>query len=301
MAKVKEKTILSKRSGSEKVVFSIAFVFFVLYALTLLVALFFIVTTSLKQKQIFLDDSTLLKDAFKLPAFDKLDFNNYLEVFTELTYKYRRREIPIYEMLWNSVWYTVASSAFSVIGCAFTGYVLSKYKFVGRNVIYTIIIFTMTIPIFGSTGSTFKLLGKLQMLNSPLFLLTAFAGFGFNFMILYATFKGIPWSFAEAVFIDGGGHFTVFFKIMLPQAKASLITLFVIAAVASWNDYTTPLLYLRAYPTLGAGLYKIQSENPGDIPLYYAGLVVMLIPSLVVFACCSDMIMHNFTVGGLKG
>ena len=303
MAKEKEKTILSKRSGGERVVFGIAFVLFSLYALTILVALFFIVTTSLKGQMAYIDDIANY-ELFKLPAIDKLDFANYIEVFGKLFVQATNmREIKIYEMFWNSVWYTVGSSALGVLGCSFTGYILSKYNFIGRNAIYTIIIFTMTIPILGSTGSTLRMITNLGMYNSPLFLATAFGGFGFNFMILYATFKGIPWSFAEAVFIDGGGHFTVFFKIMLPQAKASLVTLFVIAAVAAWNDYTTSILYMPDLPTIGAGLYRLQefTEELADLPLYYAGLVIMLIPSIIIFACFSDMIMHNFTVGGLKG
>lgn len=298
----KERNILSKRSGGEKVVFSIAFILFTLYSLTILFSLFFIVVISLKTAEIYGADE-VAGDLFKIPAIANFDWSNYVEVFTNLKVTSVYGDIALYEMFWNSIWYTVGSSALSVLGCAFTGYILSKYKFIGREVIYTIIIFTMTIPILGSTGSTLKLLVNLGIYNTPLFLLTAFGGFGFNFMILYATFKSLPWSFAEAVFIDGGGHFTVFFRIMLPQTKASLITLFIIAAVGAWNDYTTSLLYLPSFPTIGAGLYKLQdvAKDKNDMPLYYAGLVLMLIPSVIIFACFSDTIMHNFTVGGLKG
>ena len=106
-----------------------------------------------------------------------------------------------------------------------------------------------------------------------------------------------------ASFVDGGGHWTVFFKIMLPIAKVPILTLAVMSAIGSWNDYMTMLLYMPSYPTIASGLYLLSSTLPrlGNAPLYYAALVISVIPVLAIYATCSDMIMNNFTMGGLKG
>ena len=120
---------------------------------------------------------------------------------------------------------------------------------------------------------------------------------------MYGFFSNISWSYAEAVFLDGGGHFTAFFKIMLPQAKACILTLCIVAFIGNWNDYMTSLLFLPSYPTVASGLYLITRDAARDnqVPLSFAALVVSVVPVVVVFACFSDTIMKNFSVGGLKG
>jgi ABC-type glycerol-3-phosphate transport system permease component len=301
--KVKEKNILSKRSPYERILFGIVFVIFAIYALSLLFPLSYLFTTSLKESYAYEMDIINGK-LFALPKLTELDFMNYSEALNKMfIMNSYGREIYLYEMFFNSIWYTLGSSFGGVLISSFTAYALAKYKFVGRNAIYAVIIFTMTIPIMGSMGSTLKLLTSLNIYNTPFMLITALSGFGFNFMILYGFFKSLPWSYAEAVFIDGGGHFTAFFKIMLPQAKAAITTLVIMAGIGAWNDYTTSLLYMPDFPTIASGLYRVQevAEDTGDIPMYFAGLTLSIVPVIVLFSCCSDTIMKNFTMGGLKG
>ena len=303
MKKVKEVNVLSKRSRYENIVFAFVFVIFALYALSLLYPLFYLFTTSFKTGYAYETD-IMNGNSFAFPKIGELDFANYVETLSKMyVTNTMGRNVYLYEMFFNSAWYTLLSAGGGVLISSFTAYAIAKYRFVGRQLLYGIIIFTMTIPIMGSTGSTLKLLTDLGIYNSPLFMITAFGGFGFNFMILYAFFKSLPWSYAEAVFIDGGGHFTAFFKIMLPQAKSSVVTLFIMAAISAWNDYTTPLLYMPDFPTIASGLYEVKeiAMDTGDYPVYYAGLILSIAPVIVLFAFCSDTIMKNFMMGGLKG
>jgi ABC-type glycerol-3-phosphate transport system permease component len=239
----------------------------------------------------------LIMNPWELPK--KWQWQNYIDVFKLLEVK----QTNMIGMIGNTLWWVFGATFLSIFSVTLVAYAVTRYRFPGRNVIYAVIIFTMTIPIIGSTGSTLKLLSDLHIYNTPLFLLTACSGFGFNFMILYGFFKSLPWSFAEAVFIDGGSDFTAFFRIMLPQAKSAIFTLVIMAWIGAWNDYTTALLYLPDFPTIASGLYRVQDKaiKSGDIPVYYAGLVLSIIPVIVLFSCCSDTIMKNFTLGGLKG
>lgn len=120
---------------------------------------------------------------------------------------------------------------------------------------------------------------------------------------MYGYFKNISWSYAESVFIDGGGHMTVFLKIMLPIAKPVVTALIIIGIIAAWNDYSTPLMFLPAYPTLAVGMYGVSSVLPrsGNSPAYFAALIISTIPVIIFFAAFSDIIMSNLTIGGLKG
>lgn len=188
-------------------------------------------------------------------------------------------------------------------GFDFRAYALSKYQFPGRSAIYATAIFVMIIPIVGSMPSFYILVNTLHITNSPFFLITAASGFGFNFIVMYGFFKNISWSYAEAGFIDGAGNWRVFLSIMIPQAKPAIVSLFIIACIGSWNDYMTPLVYLPDFPTLSTGLFLFKATSPtsNDEPVYFAGILVSMIPILILFVLFQETIMSNMVAGGLKG
>lgn len=298
----KEGSILSKRGKGAKILFGIIFVVFLLYAISLLLPFVFLITNSLKGSLEYLEDSIAGK-TMEMP--DKWLFTNYIDAFQEMKMVNSRGQyVYLPAMLLNSVWYSIVCVFCGVAASTLTAYCLAKYRFKLRGLLYGIAIFSMTIPIIGSSGAAFKLMYELGIYNSPILpFLTNFGGFGFNFLILYGFFSNISWSYAEAVFIDGGGHGTVFFKIMLPQAWPPMLTLAIMAWIGAWNDYMTCLLYLPDYPTLASGLYRIKQSitRGGNYPQYFAGLVISIIPVVAIFIAFSDTIMQNFTVGGLKG
>lgn len=139
--------------------------------------------------------------------------------------------------------------------------------------------------------------------NHLLHFVTHLGAGGVGFLVIYAFFKNISWEYAEAAFIDGAGHFTVFFKIMLPMAVPVVGALALLNGIGAWNAYMDVLLYNPDWPTLASGLYGLSRTLPrlGNTPAYYAALVIALIPILVLFCIFSDKIMKNFSVGGLKG
>ena len=297
----KDSNILNKRSGSEKVLFGAVFARFVLYALSLILPFLFLFFNSMKTGLEYMD-GLVGGNAFALPQ--SWEFSNYLTALNGMAMiDSLGNSIYLPQMFLNSFMYSGLTAATGVFASSLTSYCLAKYRFRLRGVLYGIAIFTMTIPIIGTTGASFKLMSDLGLYNTPFYILCAgFSGFGFNFLVLYAFFKGIPWSYAEAVFIDGGGHSTVFFRVMLPQALPSLLTLGIITFIGAWNDYMTVLLFLPDYPTVSSGLYQMQTLlRAGDYPAYYAGILISVIPILILFGCFSDVIMKNMTVGGLKG
>ena len=299
----KEVSILNKRSKSEKIVYAIVFAIFCLYAISLILPFLFVISNSLKDGWEYFYDS-LDRTTFHLP--DKAHFENYLLAFTEMQAPNSKGEsIFLPQMFFNSIWYTVFYVGAGVFASSITAYIVAKYRFAGRNIIDGIAIFSMTIPVIGTTAAMLKLQSILRIDNMPLLpLLIGFSGFGFNFLVLRGFFANLPWSYAESVFVDGGGHLTVFFKIMLPQAIPCILTLFLMSFITTWNDYQTLLLYMPDYPTLASGLYRIELSILRDTekyPMYYAGLMISMVPVVVLFAVFSDTIMSNFTVGGLKG
>ena len=297
------KSIIDRRSAGERVVYTIMFILFALYALSILYPLFFLLVNSFQDRLTYIDNMSPGGNPFAFP--ETWHFDNYLKALSEMKYPtVMGTEIGLPMMFFNSIWFVGIAVFEGLFFCSCCAYVISRYRFKGRNFIYGLAIFTMTIAIMGTMGSSFKIISDLGLYDTPLYLVvTCTGGFGFNFLILYGFFKSISWSYAESVFIDGGGHFTVFFRIMLPQARTPILTLAIMACIGSWNDYTTPLLYLPSYPTVASGLYQLSlsMKRDGEFPIQFAGQVLSILPVIIVFAAFSDTIMKNFTIGGLKG
>ena len=293
MRKDDSASILTSRTASEKVLFGIVFVIFSIYTCIMMYPLIFLF---LKSLQHLLDFGE--RYIFELGR--GIEFENYYEALVKL----KVDDYNLIGLFFNSVWFCFTRILLGLLGTACTSYVLSKYEFPGRNFLYGFAITAMVIPVIGSQGAHYKLICDLNLLDTPLYLIiTSIGSFGFNFLVLYGFFQNVSWSYAEAVFIDGGGHVTVFMKIMLPQASVAMVTLGILAFIGNWNDYMTVLMYMPSYPTLAAGLYKMSTsiEVLNDRPVYYAALIISTIPVIAMFASFSDIIMKNFSVGGLKG
>ena len=292
-----EGAFLARRSGGERAVFIVAFIILAVYSVSLLLPLLWMLMNSFKDGTEYAMD-VVAATTLRFPEAWK--FSNYANVFAEITYN----NVNFFGMLGDSIYFIVVGSGLELFFTTAVSYVISKYKFKGRNFIYSVAIFAMTMPIIGNMASGIKLRAAFGIYDNLLAVFfTAGAGaFGFNFLMLYAFFKSVPWSYAEAVFIDGGNHFTVFFRIMLPLAMPMVTTLFILSAIAGWNDYTTPMLYFPSFPNVAMGLYMVsQTLTRGDMSTYYAALVITTVPVVALFAGFSDKIMKNYSIGGVKG
>ncbi len=289
---------LKNRSKGERVIFAIVFLLFLLYTVSMLYPFIWMFINSFKPFTEFTLDMAN-GEAFAFP--DVWRGENYTEVFSMIQTSDGTSFIG---MTFNSIWQSVLPILVSTVTGTWFAYILSRFRFPGRNVIYAVIIFTMTVPVVGNTGGYFKLVYDLGLYNNPLFSVVTTIPFGgLAFMVYYGFFKNIPHSYAEAVYIDGGGEFTVFFRIMLPQAKPMIVALAITSFVGTWNDYMTPLLYLPSYSTIASGMYLVKNTliRTGKNPLYYAGILVSMIPVLTIFLCFSNKMMESMSIGGLKG
>ena len=286
---------------SEKVVYILMFCLFAFLALLLLYPCFWIVLNSLKDVEQYYDNIYYAKP-FDLPS--SWHFGNYIDAFVSV--KLAGSNTTFFTMLFNTLWYSAIHVFMAVFVPMCTAYAMAKYSFKGRSAIYMFVILTMVIPVFGTGGAMFSYIYDLGLYNNPLFVVfTGLGGFSGSFLIMYGFFKSVSWEYAEAVFIDGGNDYTVFFKIMLPIAVPLIVTFSVLGFIASWNDYSTMLIYLPSYPTLAMGVFRLSDGNDSlkleNPPVYFAMLTIMALPLLIVFIFCSNIIMENLSIGGIKG
>ena len=161
----------------------------------------------------------------------------------------------------------------------------------------------MIIPIYGNFAANYKLNFQLGLSNSYLWLIRSFGGLGGNMLLTYGYYKAIPNAFREAVYIDGGSDSKAFWSVYFPLGRNVFVALFLLAFIAGWNDYETPLLYMDKMPSLALGLYAFQQEimYVANQPAYFAGAFIVMAPVLILFIFGSKQIMGKLYSGGMKG
>lgn len=268
------------------------FLFFLFFAFTMLYSLCWAFFSSLKDPtQYFRTKGDFFPDAWM--------FSNYGDAFVLMSV----RQKNIFDMIFNSLWLTIGNSFISMAVCCTTAYIVSKYDFVGKRVITTVILVALMLPLYGSLPSTLKLYTTLGMYNSPLILLAAASGMGSMFLILRSYFNGVSWEYAEAAKIDGANDFIIYVRIMIPIAAPALGSILMVMFINGWNDYMTSIYFLPDYPTIASGLYLYEeiSEFSMNYPVFFAGVVMASIPTMVLFILFQKQIMSSITTGGLKG
>jgi len=289
MAKIREEKQF--RTGGEKVVFGLVFCMLSLFAASILFAVGWAFLQSLKANLEFWNDMLSLPKNWL--------FSNYVKAFKSVEYN----KYTFLGMFVNSIWFAAGTSGISVFMHCITGYIFAKYKFKGREAAFSFILFTITLPVVGALPSLYQIITTTGINDSPLFLITALGGFGGNFLVTYAFFKSIDWSYAEAAQIDGAGRIYIFFKIMLPFAVGPIVALSLLGFIGQWNNYETPILFLDKMPTLSSGLYRFRALTfyESDEPVYFAAVIMTMLPVLAVVSVFGGRIMKNVSVGGIKG
>ena len=271
----------------------VMFVVFLLYAASLIFPFLWLILNMFKTNQEFFEN---------VWAWPKNIANGWNNLSTALNRTMMGSSI--WEMTIRSLWLSLAGTFLSLLSSASIAYVVAKYKFFGRNIIYVLAIMVMIVPTVGSTSATYKLIGDLGLFDNPLAILLIYSGgFGFQFLLLYGVFRSISWTYAEAALVDGANDFTIFFKIMIPMAIPSIIPLGVLNFIGYWNDYFTPFLYLKSRPTLAVGLQAFvnQMEYDANWPALFALMLFSMLPIIILFVIFQKQIMANVTTGGLKG
>jgi len=291
MSNIRAKKLKSKNlKKCSVVVTAIGLTIFALYTLTLAVSFGWTFLSSLKAK--FEYPTNIIG----LP--EKWLFSNYVKAFTELSAGGNNAFV----MLANSLWLSLAGPTISIFTSAMASYVMAKYKFPGKSLIWGIMITIMIIPVYGATASTYKMYGLLGIYDSPLILITSVCGLGGNMMMI-AAFESVSTTFMEASFLDGAGHAKTFFYVILPQMTGLLSALWIMAFITEWNNYMKPIMYLPSFPTFSSGLYiyQIQEGRKVNMPILFAGTLLCTIPALSLFVTFQDKFLNMSYGGGIKG
>lgn len=200
----------------------------------------------------------------------------------------------------NSLTYSIVATMIELIKSSLCGYVLARYRFPGRNVLYSMILGTLFIPIATIIIPQFKVIQNLGLLNTRAGVILALSGgAGALYVLLFTNFfKTIPNELFDSMAIDGANFFQTF-RNMLPLAQPVIATVVIFNFLRTWNEFNIPLIFTFSRPelrTMAVGMYAFQGEHSFDWTGFASGTMLSIIPVLIVF-----LAFQNYFVRGLAG
>lgn len=289
--------LAARRSGQLLQIVQRILVYGVLLAVlaSVIYPLFWLAAASLKS------DRDLFIRPFGLPALGDLQWVNFVRAWTGSHFG---------GFFFNSVLVTTLTVAFTTLLSAMAAYALSRFRFFGAKPAYYILLAGLMLPLQQVIVPLFFEMRALGLLNSRLGLLIVYVALGLPFGVFVMTgfFKTLPTSIYESALVDGAGQTRAFWSVMLPIARPGLITVAIFTFLGTWNEFLIAFMFLsnadsqnlRTLP-LGLANITITSQYRSDWGVAFAGLVLMLTPTLAVCLVLQKYISKGLTAGAVKG
>jgi len=226
-------------------------------------------------------------------------WHNYSVVLNHPTFNY-------WHAIGNSFLLAGVSSIVIMILASLAGYAFSKMRFRGRETIYRLLLACLAVPIAAVVTPLFFTINTLNLRNTYLGVVIPLVAFNVLMMLMLMRnhFDSIPDELVEAATLDGCSAGTIWWRIMIPLSGPALATIGVLAFVYSWNEYLLPNLLLTSpelFPvTQAISLLQFDRMSQAQISQLYAGLILMTIPSVIVYLFSQRYLQSGVTAGAVK-
>ncbi|GAB2585113.1 carbohydrate ABC transporter permease [Microlunatus antarcticus] len=205
----------------------------------------------------------------------------------------------------NSAFLLVVKVPLGVLLSAMLAFALSKLKIRFRRTIMFAVFLGLTIPIYITIVPVFIMLRSAGLTDNVLGLIGPYLAFGIplEVLILQSFFRQIPDSIVESARIDGASEWRIFFTIVIPLSAPALITVAILDAVATWNEFLFALIILSSdtNKTIPVGLLSFQGQFSNNNTGLAAGILIAVVPILIAYALLQRWIVGGLTAGAEKG
>ena len=294
--------MLKTKHSGERVYKVFIYVVLLAMAISIVVPVFWVFMASIKQNVEFYENPWALPMGFY--------WQNFVDAW---------QKASMGSYMLNSVIVTALALAILIIVALPAAYCLSRFKFKSRNFLNVcfmaglfINVNYIVVPIFLMLrdGDTWlrDIFGNGFLLNNIFVLAVVYAATALPFTIylLSGYFATLPHDFEEAAYIDGAGYGSTMVRIIFPMAQPSIVTIILFNFLSFWNEYIISLTLLSSANgprTLPVGLLNLMQaqQSAAQYGIMYAGLVMVMLPTLILYICVQKKLIQGMTVGGLKG
>lgn len=225
-------------------------------------------------------------------------FENYIKAW-------KTQKVSVFFM--NSLLYTLISCTMIVIIAAPAAYVLSRFKFKGNLLLQNMFASALGIPVIMIIMPLFGLASAFRLTNNRFLIVFLYIAINVPFALFYllAFFKNLSFTYEEAAAIDGCPPMRTFWTIMFPLAQPGIITVSIFNFITIWNEYFMSLIFANktAVRPVAVGLYNMISamRYTGDWGGMFASVVIVFLPTFILYLFLSEKIINGVTGGAIKG
>lgn len=237
------------------------------------------------------------KESFVLPpSFWPTQFNldNFKQVF---------HAIPILKFAWNSLFITFLAAAFMVLFTSMAAYAFARINFKGKNILFIFMLAGLMIPVQSIIVPVFLIIRKLNLIDTKWALIVTSIYYPLGLLMLRQFMMTIPKSYDEAAVCDGAGKLTIFFRVILPMSKSTIMVAFVMHFVSVWNNFFSAMIFLNstAKMTLSLGITVLNTtDGNSNMPLMTSAVLLTLIPPMIIYIFGQKYLMQGNMISGVK-
>lgn len=286
---MKKKTKSSLQTG-------LIYVILVLWALTTIYPILWVIINSFKDKK------HIMSDAFSLPVGDLFTFGNYTEAF---------EKVDILGAYRNSIIISGTVAVLVILMAGMVSFALVRYRFRLNKTLYSLVIAAMMFPVFSTIIPVFRMeygwglagSGNLWLSLLSVILPQTAGNLAFAIVVLTGYMKGLPIELEEAAFMEGCNAYQIFYKVVMPLTKPSFATVGILSFLWSYNDLFTQQFFLRNKEewAITRLLLEISSREGTNYGLMAAVVTLVVVPLLIVYICLQKYIIKGMTAGAVKG
>lgn len=223
--------------------------------------------------------------------------------FTLDSYRDIWKRIPFLKYYKNTIIFALAVSLISLSFDTMAGYAFARMKFRGKNVMFLLVMGTLMVPFQVIMVPLFVEVYKLGLINTYAGMILPRATNAFGIFMMRSFFISLPKGLEEAGRIDGAGEFKIFRKIMLPQCKPAVISLFIFHFMYQWNDLLYPLIMTTddSKKTLPAGIASFMGTHVLEYGVIMSGACLSILPILIAYMFAQKQFVQGIAMSGMKG
>ncbi len=213
-------------------------------------------------------------------------------------------KIPIGRSLFNSLLVAMLTTSLVLLTGSTVGYALAKMQFRGRQLIFYVIVFTMSLPFQITLIPNYITMVNLHLVNTYLALVIPFAVSAFAILMFRQAFQGLPQALIDAARLDGCSELGIIFRILWPNIKPTIITVAILTFIGSWNEVLWPLIVIRneqlmTMPQL-VTLFAVGGRADSQLGVKIAAAVLLALPVMIAFLFFQKLFIQSMASTGLK-
>ena len=242
----------------------------------------------------FKTNHEIMESALSLPS--GFNIQGYIDVFDM---------VPMMVFYRNSIITASTSTVLNVLLIGMAAYAVARFSFPGRRLVVLLIAMILMLPMTAMITPVYLVIMNLGLLNTRMGLILVYTSLGLptTFFILRGCFLGLPKSIEEAAYIDGAGVSYTFFRVVLPMAAPGLAPAAIIQFLMAWNEFLYALVLTTSLNvrTLPLSLNYFRAQFSFNYPAMFAAIVMIVIPSVIVYIALQEQVVGGLTAGAVKG